>query len=82
MLFRSGVRLLVTARPDLGVTIEAANRRAESRPLVEGNGLTGLRERVAHVGGEALVRVDEEGVLRVAVRLPWRFAPTTEEVPR
>lgn len=78
----AGVRLLVTARPDLGVTIEAANRRAESRPLVEGNGLTGLRERVAHVGGEALVRVDEEGVLRVAVRLPWRFAPTTEEVPR
>lgn len=77
----AGVRLLVTARPDLGVTIEVANRRATSSPLVEGNGLTGLRERVAHVGGDAQIHVDDEGVLRAAVRLPWRFAATTEEIP-
>lgn len=76
-----GVRLMVTARPDLGVTIEAANRRATQAPLTEGNGLTGLRERVAHTGGEARIHVDDEGVLRAAVRLPWRLAATTEELP-
>lgn len=76
-----GVRLMVTARPDLGVTIEAANRRAAPGPLTEGNGLTGLRERVAHSGGEAMIHVDDEGVLRAAVRLPWRLAVTTEELP-
>lgn len=74
-----GVRLAVTARPDLGVTIETANRRAASGPLTEGNGLTGLRERVAHAGGEAMIRVDEDGILRAAVRLPWRFAVATAE---
>ena len=77
----AGVRLVVTARPDLGVTIEAANRRPSSGPLTEGNGLTGLRERVAHAGGEAMIHVDDEGVLRAAVRLPWRLAATTEELP-
>lgn len=77
----AGVRLVVTARPDLGVTIESANRRSGTGPLTEGNGLTGLRERVAHVGGEAMIHVDDDGVVRAAVRLPWRFAATTEEVP-
>lgn len=74
----AGVRLVVQARPDLGVTIEAANHRLDSGPLVKGNGLTGLHERVAQVGGEALVHVDEQGVLRTAVRLPWRFPAATE----
>ncbi len=77
----AGVRLVVTARPDIGVTIEAANRRSGAGRLVEGNGLTGLRERVTQVGGEARIHVDDEGVVRAAVRLPWRFAATTEELP-
>lgn len=77
----AGVRLVVTARSDVGVTIEAANHRSGTGPLVEGNGLTGLRERVAHVGGEAMIHVDDQGVVRAAVRLPWRFAATTEEMP-
>lgn len=76
----AGVRLVVTARPDLGVTIEAANRLVTRSPLVEGNGLTGLRERVALVGGECRIHVDEASVLRVAVRLPWRAALATQEV--
>ena len=75
-----GVRLVVTARPDLGVTIEAANRRQAAGQVTEGNGLTGLRERVAHAGGETQIRVDDEGVLRTAVRLPWRPAVTTREM--
>lgn len=69
----SGVRLAVVARPEVGVTIEAANHHPRGT-LVEGNGLTGLRERVAHAGGEVQVRVDDSGVLRVAVRMPWRTA--------
>lgn len=76
----AGVRLAVVARPELGVTIEAANHRVEQGPLTEGNGLTGLRERVEHVGGEARIHIDDEGVLRAAVRLPWRVAATTEEL--
>lgn len=76
----AGVRLVVEARPETGVTIESANHRADHRALVEGNGLTGLRERVGHVGGEARIHVDEAEVLRVAVRLPWRLAATTEEI--
>ncbi len=76
-----GVRLVVTARPDLGVTIEAANRRQAAGQVTEGNGLTGLRERVAQVGGETQIHVDDEGVLRTAVRLPWRPAVTTRELP-
>ena len=75
-----GVRLVVTARPDLGVTIEAANRRQAAGQVTEGNGLTGLRERVAQAGGETQIRVDDEGVLRTAVRLPWRPAVTTREM--
>lgn len=74
----AGVRLVVQARPDHGVTIEAANHRPHSGPLVKGNGLTGLDERVTQAGGEAHVHVDDEGVLRTAVRLPWRFATVTE----
>lgn len=76
----AGVRLAVASRPDLGVTVEAANRTGSGH-IVEGNGLTGLRERVAHADGETHVHVDDEGVLRVAVRLPWRAALTTTEVP-
>lgn len=76
----AGVRLVVEARPEVGVTIEAANHRADHRTLVEGNGLTGLRERVGHVGGEAWIHVDDAGVVRAAVRLPWRLAATTEEI--
>ncbi|WP_165399695.1 sensor histidine kinase [Janibacter limosus] len=71
----AGVRLAVVVRPDLGVTIEAANRTAPTQ-VVEGNGLTGVRERVAQTGGETHLLVDDESVLRVAVRLPWRPAPT------
>lgn len=76
-----GVRLVVTARPDLGVTIESANRRTSPGPLTEGNGLTGLRERVAQVDGETHIHVDDERVLRTAIRLPWRPAVTTRELP-
>lgn len=74
----AGVRLVVQARPDHGVTIEAANHRPHAGPLVKGNGLTGLDERVSQAGGEAHVHVDDEGVLRTAVRLPWRFTAATE----
>lgn len=76
----AGVRLAVVSRPDLGVTIEVANRTGASH-IVEGNGLTGLRERVSHAGGEAHLHVDDEGVLRVAVRLPWRAALAVTEAP-
>lgn len=76
----AGVRLAVVARPDLGVTIEAANRTGVAQ-VVEGSGLTGLRERVAHAGGETHLQVDDQGVLRVAVRLPWRPVPTGAGVP-
>ncbi|KRE35346.1 hypothetical protein ASG73_16760 [Janibacter sp. Soil728] len=71
----AGVRLAVVVRPDLGVTIEAANRIGSTR-VVEGNGLAGVRERVTQAGGETHLQVDDESVLRVAVRLPWRPAPT------
>ena len=77
----AGVRLVVTARPDLGVSIEAANQRLDSAPLVRGNGLVGMEERVSHAGGEFHVHVDAEGVLRTAVHLPWRFATTEGESP-
>lgn len=78
----TGVRLVVSAGPGLGVTIETANRRTDGLPLVEGTGLTGLRERVAHVGGEVTIHVDDEGVLRAAVHLPWRFAATDDGAHR
>lgn len=74
----AGVRLVVQARPDLGVTIETANHRRESTPLVRGNGLTGLEERVTQAGGEVHIHVDDQGVLRTAVRIPWRFVAATE----
>ncbi|WP_338749779.1 sensor histidine kinase [Janibacter alittae] len=74
----SGVRLVVQARPDLGVTIEAANHRLDPGPLVKGNGLTGLDERVARAGGEVHVHVDDDGVLRTAVRLPWLLTTATD----
>lgn len=74
----SGVRLAVVARPDTGVTIESANRRPDATPIVEGNGLTGLRERVLHTGGEVHIQVDDEGILRTAIRLPWRFAAASQ----
>lgn len=75
----AGVRLAVVVRPDLGVTIEAANRAALTQ-VVEGNGLTGVRERVAQAGGETHLMVDDASVLRVAVRLPWRPARIGAEV--
>lgn len=74
-----GVRLAVVARPDLGVTVETANRTGFTH-VVEGSGLTGLRERVAHAAGETHLHVDDQGVLRVAVRLPWRAGPTGDGV--
>lgn len=76
----AGVRLAVHVRPDLGVTVEAGNHVSVPR-VVEGNGMTGLRERVAHGGGETHVHVDDSGVLRVAVRLPWRSALVPVESP-
>ncbi len=74
----AGTRLAFTARPADGVTIEVANRRREQAPFVEGGGLTGVRERAAHVDGEARVAVDDEGNFRVAVHLPWRPAHQLE----
>ena len=76
----AGVRLAVVSRPDLGVTVEVANRTG-SPHIVEGNGLTGLRERVAQSGGETHLHVDDQGALRVAVRLPWRAALAPTEAP-
>ena len=78
----AGVRLIVVARPELGITIEAANRRVDPLPLSEGTGLTGMRERAAQVGGEVTIRVDDQGVLRTAVHLPWRIAATDHGAAR
>ena len=74
------VRVLVHAGPSSGVVIEVANYLSEvgdgagppPGAVVPGNGLTGISERAAQHGGEAYSWIDELGVFRVAVRLPWR----------
>lgn len=73
-----GVRLVVVARPAVGVSIEIANRGRQHAPVTEGGGLTGIRERAGHLGGECRVGMDDEGVFRVAVHLPWRVAARLE----
>lgn len=42
-----------------------------------GSGLVGVRERVTRCGGEMSAGLDEAGVFRVSVRLPWRPPPRT-----
>lgn len=37
-----------------------------------GMGLTGIRERVEHYGGDMQWGLDEQAVFRVSIRLPWR----------
>ena len=64
------------------MTTQPTGVSAAGPGLVEGTGLTGLRERVAHVGGEVTIHVDDEGVLRAAVHLPWRFAATDDGAHR
>ena len=73
-----GVRLLVRAGPDHGVTVEVANYLpAGVEPSVagrSGRGLTGARTRVEQHGGQWRCWVDDERVFRVAAHLPWVWA--------
>lgn len=43
----------------------------------EGMGLTGIRERVEHYGGDMQAGVDSDAAFRVSIRLPWR-APNAD----
>jgi signal transduction histidine kinase len=91
-----GVRLSVTGGPpEVQLVIATANHLApppltpmstglplepglgQDRP---GTGLTGIRERLEHHGGEMQCDVDEDGVFRVSIRLPW--VPTLSDHPR
>lgn len=75
------VRVLVHASPTTGIAVEVANYllrdatpEVERRPagtVPPGNGLTGIRERAAQHHGEARAWVDDHGVFRAAVHLPW-----------
>ena len=42
----------------------------------------GAAKRAAQVGGEVTIRVDDQGVLRTAVHLPWRIAATDHGAAR
>ena len=69
------VRLNVEAHPASGVQISATNRLPEgaSRQVRAGGGLTGIAERARQCGGNSRAWVDEDGVYRVAVWLPWHL---------
>lgn len=76
------VRLSVTGGPAEGyLVIATANHlppptgpRSLSAADGEGGGrgLTGIRERVEHRGGDMQAGVDTDAVFRVSIRLPWR----------
>lgn len=69
-----GVRLVVRASPQDGVLLETANYLPPGAgPCTPGGGLTGMRERAEQVDGELRIYSEEEGVMRVAVHLPWRW---------
>jgi signal transduction histidine kinase len=65
----AGARVhLVTEGADGGVNVRATNNTSEN-PIVEGRGLTGMRERVEALGGTLTVRV-REGMLEVVAKVP------------
>ncbi len=68
------VRLLVQGGPTEGIRIETANRLTTAHPGPEGNGLTGISERVALWNGTMRHGLDGEETFRVAVHLPWAAA--------
>lgn len=55
---------------ELGVCVEDDGAAAEGCPLVEGTGLTGMRERVASLGGTLRVGPGTEGGFLVRAELP------------
>lgn len=76
------LRLAVQGGPGRGVHIEAANRLrpdgARAGSPGSGQGLVGVSERVAVLGGRVRHGVDDQGAFRVSVWLPWPAEPTGE----
>lgn len=76
------VRLQVQGAPESGIEVVTTNwcRPHSGTQLVMGNGLTGIRERVEHCGGQFRATIDPQGAFRVALLLPW--ARPEQEVRR
>ncbi|MEU6391627.1 sensor histidine kinase [Streptomyces sp. NPDC046939] len=74
---RADVRL---AYDETGLTVSVTDTGTASpaRPVTEGTGLTGMRERVAAVGGTLVAGAREEGGFEVRVRLPLNAGPSRE----
>ncbi|MFI0235424.1 sensor histidine kinase [Streptomyces sp. NPDC016845] len=71
---RAGV-LLAYEEGELTVLVTDTGTASASRPVAEGTGLTGMRERVAEAGGTLVAGPREEGGFEVRARLPFGEKP-------
>src|SRR4029453_16674842 len=66
--------ITITGDASRGVTVEVGNQRPVSSATLlpgSGAGLTGLRERVALVGGSLHAGASDDGGWRLGAWLPW-----------
>jgi signal transduction histidine kinase len=78
---RCRVRVGRTARDVLIDVTDAGNMRRAPRPVVDGHGIIGMRERAALFGGELSAGPDSGGGFRVAARLPLAAAAPADGPP-
>lgn len=84
------VRLELQGGPaDTALFITTANHlphpdrsQPDARRARAGTGLSGIRERVEHYGGDMSSGVDAQGVFRVSIRLPWTLPDPTRDAVR